>query len=50
MYIIDEDLKTYKETLNFVVKSELDSLTMNQTPKENKPIKYKWIFKKKKKN
>ena len=61
LYLIDENPKTYQEALNSVelsvwkkaIKSELDSLTMNQTwelvdlPKGRKPIKCKWIFKRK---
>ena len=61
LYLIDEDPKSYQEALNSVdssmwkeaIKSELDSLTMNQTwelvdlPKGSKLIKCKWIFKKK---
>ena len=61
MFLIDEDPKTYQEALNSVessmwkeaIKSELDSLTMNQTwdlvdlPMGSKPIKCKWIFKRK---
>ena len=61
LYLIDENLKTYQEALNFVesskwkeaIKSKPDSLTMNQTkelvdlPKGSKPIKCKWIFKRK---
>ena len=61
MYLINEDPKTFQEALNYVklsiskevIKSELDSLTMNQTwelvdlPKGNKLIKCKWIFERK---
>ncbi|TYJ97996.1 ty1-copia retrotransposon protein [Cucumis melo var. makuwa] len=61
LYLIDEDPKTYQEALNSVessmwkeaIKSELDSLVMNHTwdlvdlPMGNKPIRCKWIFKRK---
>ncbi|KAL0555831.1 hypothetical protein IC582_004332 [Cucumis melo] len=61
LYLIDGDPKTYQETLNSIdssmwkkaIKSELDSLVMNHTwdlvdlPMGNKPIKCKWIFKRK---
>ncbi|KAA0038001.1 ty1-copia retrotransposon protein [Cucumis melo var. makuwa] len=61
LYLIDEDPKTYQETLNSVelsmwkeaIKSELDSLVMNHTwdlvdlPMGNKPIRCRWIFKRK---
>ncbi|KAA0042080.1 ty1-copia retrotransposon protein [Cucumis melo var. makuwa] len=61
LYLIDEDPKTYQEALNSVdlsmwkeaINSELDSLVMNHTwdlvdlPMENKPIRCKWIFKRK---
>ncbi|KAL0537256.1 hypothetical protein IC582_026232 [Cucumis melo] len=64
LYLIDEDPKTYQETLNFVessmwkeaIKSELDSLVMNHTwdlvdlPMGNNPIRCKWIFKRKTKS
>ncbi|KAL0551719.1 hypothetical protein IC582_010808 [Cucumis melo] len=61
LFLIDEDPKTYQEALNSmessmwkeVIKSELDSLVMNQAwdlvdlPKGSKSIKCKWIFKRK---
>ena len=61
LFLINEDPKTYQEALSSVkssiwkeaIKSELNSLTMNQTwelvdiPKGSKPIKCKWIFKRK---
>ncbi|KAL0546105.1 hypothetical protein IC582_016010 [Cucumis melo] len=64
LYLIDEDPKTYQEALNSVessmwketIKSELDSLVMNHTwdlvdlPMGNKPIRCKWIFKRKTKS
>ncbi|KAL0537146.1 hypothetical protein IC582_026116 [Cucumis melo] len=61
LFLVDEDPKTYQETLNSVkssvlkkaIKSELDSLTMNQTwvlvdlSMGSKLIRCKWIFKRK---
>ena len=61
LFLIYEDPKTYQESLNSVessmwkeaIKSELDSLVMNQAwdlvdlPMESKPIRCKWIFKRK---
>ncbi|KAL0556828.1 hypothetical protein IC582_005345 [Cucumis melo] len=61
LFLIDEDPKTYQEALNSVessmwkeaIKSELDSLVMNHAwdlvdlPMGNKPIRCKWIFKRK---
>ncbi|TYK15379.1 ty1-copia retrotransposon protein [Cucumis melo var. makuwa] len=58
LYLIDEDPKTYQETLNFVessmwkeaIKSELDSLVMNHTwdlvdlPMGNNPIRLRTPF------
>ena len=62
IFLIGDDPKTYKEALSSIdssfwkeaIKSELDSIMMNHTwdlvdlPKGSKPIKCKWIFKKKK--